>query len=315
MKNAVFLLVLLPTLARAQADTSRARADSSRAHAARTDTARTDTARAHADTSADDEATPRFGAALGFGVIHFTDGSSNRSLSASVQYRVVGSLSVGVGPSLVRAASATGRQARMGVTDLPVSVGIGVPLPGRRTPALDLSLTATLPTGNTATGFGAGHVTFNTDVGLGFDPLPHVSLYGSAWHDLSGESGSALDMAATSVSGSASFDLGRFSTSVSFGTDLAASDSLGTHSQTVAAGLAVPLLGPVSLTVDGSRRLSGVGARWTLLVGLGSTYLGAAETQFVGSLGRLRAALPHQGRTKGKGKTGNGTRGHGKTKG
>lgn len=247
------------------------------------------TAPSHPDTTGtaavdtpdtDEEGVPlglQFGVASG--ALHYGAGRSEQSLGAVVRWAPLRWLSLSATPTGLHqstpAIGTTVAESRSGLVDLPVDVNVShgfAALPFA--PTLSAGVGATLPVGDTASGFGTGSVGYSVSGGLGFAPLPRLWVHLGAGHSLSDFS---VQSALTAASGWGDASAGvavtdRLSLSGGYSSDLGAADSTIGRSTSVNGGLAFAIRGPVTLNVSGSHGLGGAAPAWSFAMGVGTAF-------------------------------------------
>lgn len=272
------LLLLLPLSIAAGQQTPANRAPAKKpAPAARADTASADN---DAEEGADDEGVPlgmQFGVATG--ALSYGGGRHEQGFGVIARWAPRRWIAVSATPSAVRVsmpASGTLQPAvsRTGLTDLPVELTLSHPFAVQFAPTLSLGLGASLPVGDTASGFGAGQMSYSTSLGLGFAPVEGVWAHIGAGKSLSGVSPQA---ALTTGSGWGDVSAGtsvtdRLSLSAGFSSDLGAVDTTFGRSTSVTGGFAVLVQGHQTVHMNLSRGLSGASPRWSVGLAFGTAF-------------------------------------------
>ncbi len=231
-----------------------------------------------ADT--DEEGIPlglQFGIASG--ALRYDAGRSEQALGAVVRWAPLRWLSFSATPTGVHQSTpAIGTaisESRSGLVDLPVDVNVShgfADLPFA--PTLSAGIGATLPVGDTASGFGTGSVGYSVSAGLGFAPLPQVWVHLGTGHSLTDFS---VQSALTSASGWGDASAGvsvtdRLSLSAGYSSDLGAVDSTMGRSTSVNGGIGFAIRGPVTWNVSASHGLRGAAPAWSLAMGIGTAF-------------------------------------------
>jgi hypothetical protein len=236
---------------------------------------------AAADTSITDGGNDDEGVPLGLqygvttGALGYSDGRSEQALGAIVRWAPVRWFALSANPSGVHSAftSTTRSTSRSGLVDLPVQALLSHAFAGvQYAPVLSGGLGVTLPTGDSASGFGSGQFGSDLNLELGFAPAEGswVSLGGG--HSLSGlQSGFSSGSSWGDISGGVSLT-DRLSVNAGYGTDLGAVDATVGRSSSVNAGVAWSLMGPTTLNLSAGHGLGGIAPTWSFALGVGTAF-------------------------------------------
>ena len=142
--------------------------------------------------STDDEANePRLAVTTGLSVggVNYEGGRSERATSASLRWRALPWLSVGMNPTFARSSEPSAVITRpstkkSGVTDIPVEVNADHTFDAPLSPSVSLGMSITLPVGDTASGFGSGSVGSSVSLGGGLALTDKLGIHGSAGRSL-----------------------------------------------------------------------------------------------------------------------------------
>ena len=154
---------------------------------------------------------------------------------------------------------------------------------GRLAPVLTGGLGVSLPTGDTATGFGSGHAGSSIEFGVGVTPSQATWLSLGAGRSLSGIAGqSAFSSSAGWGDASAGLSVSdRVSLEAGYDSDLGRLDdpTVG-RSTSVSGGLEYAVHGSTMLNLGMAHGLSGAAPEWSISFGVGTAFpaLGHAET-------------------------------------
>ena len=228
-----------------------------------------------ADSTKLDESEPEGWFAYGVtgGAMTFPDGRVQQALGAVVRARFGYGLSVAATPATahMQFPTALGGGTASGLTDLPVELDLDHDIP--RTPfSIGAAFEASLPVGDTATGFGSGRVGYSINAGANYAATDRLSLHVGAGRPLSDLTVSPLGGSSTWGEAEAEYQLtDRFGVSMNFDGDLASQDSFGA-ARAIGAGLSIAIVGPTTLTITGSHGVSGAAARWTTAIGIGTDF-------------------------------------------
>lgn len=296
--------------------------------------------RADAASSDDDEwRPPKLATGVTAGALSYYGGHTEHAAAAVVRLNPTTWLSIALTPTAVTASEfdpyANVRLTASGITDIPLEVSLShtLSLPGR--PSVALSYGATIPVGDTATGFGSGTPGQSVSVGVGFSPFARLGLQAGAGRALSDFSIQSSFNGTASIWGDAGFWASlsdRVGVSGGYSGDIGAVSEVYGRSRSASAGTNVRLVGPVTLTVNGSRGLGGPTPKWSFAVGLGTAFamLGSVMPrspveELQGAFGGGRHGLPPaselpgapltpgSGTGRGNGAAGSGTPGSGST--
>jgi hypothetical protein len=236
----------------------------------------------------------RWGFGVAAGQLEFTDGSRESALGLTVAARAWNWLDVSVNPTYawarfaaVQGGSPAQSRARnvSGLTDLPVNVGISHSVPGPWSPTIAFALGITLPTGDSAT-LGTGKTGFGASLGAGFAPLDNFGFSVAVGRSVSnGYSAGLGSSSTTSLALSARATTGTVGIGLGLSGDVGAVPAGFESARSIAAGMAVPLFGDVSLNLDGSTGLTRGSPTWAYAVGIGTRAAAIAPYQ------RLRQAF------------------------
>lgn len=278
-------------------------------------------AAASADTTSGDEqdegeGKPGFQYGLASGALSYGGGRSEQSVGAVARWVPVPWIAFSMTPTMSRisapATSTTSAYSASGFTDLPLEATATHAFHARMSPTLSGAFGVTLPTGDTASGFGAGTPGYSISGGIGFAPTEKIWTHFAAGRSLSGftaqsafgsGSGWGDASAGTSITD-------RFSVSGGYSTDLGTVDPAIGRSTSLTGGFAVLLAGANSLNVSASHGLTGAAPSWGLALGIGTAFpylnhLGAGSAG--GALrGTFSGGTHGLGGGNGSGKTGRG---------
>lgn len=234
-----------------------------------------------ADTAAVDDEGVRLGFQFGVtsGALGYRDGRSEQALGAVGRWAPVHWFSLSVTPTMVRSStpptSGVQQVSRSGLVDLPVSATLSHRFESLFAPQVTAGMGFTLPTGDSASGFGSGKLGTELELGAGFSPTDRTWLNVGAGRSISSV---AVQSAFSGASGWGDLGAGvslsdRLSLDAGYDTDLGPVDdpTLG-RSTSVNAALGYVVRGPMSLNVGASHGLSGIAPRWSLALGIGTAF-------------------------------------------
>jgi hypothetical protein len=232
------------------------------------------------DDSDDDETGGRtflFGVAGG--ALSYDAGRSEQALGVVLRWLPVRWFSLSTTPTTVRAreiaSSALPATSRSGLTDIPVEATVSQGFSRMPwSPSVALTLGATLPVGDTASGLGSGEVGYSASGGVGFSPAERIWVHIGAGRSLTRFS---VQSAFSSGTGWGDASIGtnltdRLGASVGFSTDLGAVDSSLARSTSLEGGMSVGLGRAGTLNVTGSHGVSGTAPQWSIAIGVGTAF-------------------------------------------
>jgi hypothetical protein len=229
--------------------------------------------------AAQDMTGPRIMSGVTAGGLRYAGGRTEDAASALLKLRLPHGWAISMEPTFARAtepaATGGGSVSNSGLTDIPVGLAFEHAFGGLLEPSLELALGATLPVGDTLTGFGTGTLGSSIGIGGGISPLENLGLYASAGHTLS----SFAAQSALNGGGSGWGDIGasyqageRVSVLAGFSTDLGAVDTTFGRGRSVSAGLSYNVAGPFALNIQTSRGISGATPQWSAVIGIGTAF-------------------------------------------
>ena len=241
-----------------------------------------------------DEQPPVFSTGLTAGALRRDAGRTDQALAAVLQWQPAKWLVITAAPSYGRSqapASGTGdaplaASSASGWNDVPLSLGLSHDFDAVSwKPTLGASLSATVATGDSASELGLGHPTSDLGVVLGAKPIERVNVSIGTSHPLTSGSGNG------SLNLEGALSLGPATATLSFSNEIGTPDSGAVLAQSLAAGVAFTVLGPLTLTVDGSHGLSTGAPGWSVSVGLGTAFAGISPLGVTSPLRRLKRVL------------------------
>jgi hypothetical protein len=249
--------------------------------AAQTGVAGTSTSQSSEDESR--QALPEFATGVAVGTMRFSSGRTEAAISATLQYSPNEWLTFSATPGYGH--TSLGRFSSNGLTDLPLSVGASHSIGDASwSPSISASIYTALSFADTGS-LGAGHTALGASASLGAWASQAVHLAMGASRPFSTDAGNG------SVDLEAAYSLGKATPNVGLSTEVGRADSNATLARSIAAGIAVALAGPLTLTVDGSHGLTTGAPSWTLSVGVGTAFAGLSPLSPSSSLKRLTKVL------------------------
>ena len=236
-----------------------------------------------ADTSQGDDADigegrPGLQYGLASGALSYPGGRTEQSLGVVLRWVPVQWLSLSATPTgshvhepVVGTTPATSRS---GIVDLPLEASVSHAFAGRYTPTVSAGLGATLPVGDSASGFGQGRIGYSASIGAGFSPSEKVWIHTSAGRSLGNFS---TQSALGSGSGWADLSAGTSITEAlsvggGFDTDYGNIDPAIGRSTSLSGNVAFVLHGANTLNVAASHGLSGAAPDWSIAIGIGTAF-------------------------------------------
>lgn len=274
-----------------------------------------DTARSDSTKLDEDEPSRRFTYGVTGGAMSFHDGRVQQSAGAVLRFHLPYGLAIAATPATARMQfpTAVGGGTVSGLTDLPIGLSLDRDIP-RSPVSLGAEFAASIPAGDTATGFGSGKVGYSVSAGVNVAANDRLSFHVGAGRPLSDFSFQSTlgGSSSTWADAEASYQLNdRLGVSLSADGDLASQDSLGA-ARIIGAGLSYALIGPTTLTISTSHGVSGAAPRWTTAVGIGTDFAWIGSIASSSPMQRVAAALGGRSRRHGRGSsTTTGTTGKG----
>ena len=236
-----------------------------------------------ADTSESDDADvgegkPGLQYGLASGGLKYPGGRTEQGFGGVLRWVPLQWLSLSTTPTFVRvhepAAGTTPSVSRTGLVDLPLEASVSHAFKAHYSPTVSFGLGASLPVGDTASGFGSGAAGYSASLGAGFAPAENVWLHASAGKSLSGFSAQSAFAAGSGwadVSGGTSLTP-RVSVGTGYSSDFGAVDPLIGRSRSVSGNVAFVISGPTTFNVSGTRGLSGAAPDYSISLALGTAF-------------------------------------------
>lgn len=234
-----------------------------------------------ADTANVDDEGVRLGFQFGVtsGALGYRDGRTEQALGAIVRWAPVHWFSLSATPTGVHSTtppvSGSRQVSRSGIVDLPVTAAVSHRFDTRFSPELTGGIGISLPTGDTASGFGSGKFGTEIEVGAGISPTDRTWLSVGGGRSMSSV---AMQSAFTGASGWGDMSAGcslseRLSLDAGYDSDLGpVEDPAIGRSTSMNAALGYVLHGPTSVNIGASHGLSGAAPRWSLALGIGTAF-------------------------------------------
>ena len=234
-----------------------------------------------ADTVRLDDEGVRLGFQFGVtsGALGYRDGRTEQALGAIVRWAPIHWFSLSVTPTGVHSTtppvSGSRPVSRSGLVDLPVTATVSHRFDSRFAPQLTGGVGISLPTGDTASGFGSGKFGTELEIGAGISPTDRTWLSVGAGRSMSSV---AMQSAFTGASGWGDVSVGgsvseRVSVDAGYDSDLGpVEDPTVGRSTSMNAALGYVVHGATSVNVGASRGLSGIAPRWSLALGVGTAF-------------------------------------------
>lgn len=249
------------------------------------------------------------------GSMTFPDRRVQQGVTGVVRWHVARWISIAASPTYARMSypASLGGGSAGGLTDLPIELGLDHSFNNGWSPAVGLSLGATIPVGDEQLGLGSGSMGASIGAGVGLSPMDQFSVHLGAGKSLTDYTMFGALGGSDAMWGDAEVSYHLFEhldATLGFDGDFAASDSLGA-ARALALSLAAGLGGPYTLTVSGGHGVSGHAARWTFALGFGTDFAGF---QAIGSSSPIQRLLRSMGGSSHRG-PGSGTSGSGSGRG
>lgn len=238
------------------------------------------TAQAADSAQVDDE-----GVRLGFqfgvtsGALGYRDGRTEQALGAIVRWAPVHWFSLSATPTGVHSTtppvSGSKQVSRSGLVDLPVTATASHRFDSRVSPQLSGGVGISLPTGDTASGFGSGRFGTELEIGAGISPTDRTWLSVGAGRSMSSV---GMQSAFTGAAGWGDVSAGcslseRLSIDAGYDSDLGpVEDPTVGRSTSMNAALGYVVHGATSVNLSTSHGLSGIAPRWSLAFGVGTAF-------------------------------------------
>lgn len=234
-----------------------------------------------ADSAQVDDEGVRLGFQFGVtsGALGYRDGRTEQALGAIVRWAPVHWFSLSATPTGVHSTtppiSGSQQVSRSGLVDLPVTAAVSHHFDSQFAPQLTGGVGISLPTGDTASGFGSGKFGTELEIGAGISPTDRTWLSVGAGRSMSGV---AMQSAFTGASGWGDLSAGgslteRLSLDAGYDTDLGpVQDPVVGRSTSMNVALGYVVHGPTSVNVGASHGLSGAAPRWSLAFGVGTAF-------------------------------------------
>ena len=256
---------------------------------------------AAADSTDDEADEPRHAVTTGlsYGGVNYEGGRTERATSASLRWRALPWLSVGITPTFARSSEPNAvitrpATTKSGVTDIPLEVNADRTFDMPLSPSVSLGLSVTLPVGDTASGFGSGGVGSSVNLGGGLALTDKLGIHagvGRSLTDFSIQStfnGTSSEFGDVGLSFQASDHL---SMSAGIDGDIGAIDPTYGRAASLSGGVSVglPLLN--SLSLNASRGISGATPTWSFAIGVGTDFASIGSVSMRSAASRLRHAF------------------------
>jgi len=227
---------------------------------------------------------PQFATGVAIGTMKFSSGRSEAAVSATIQYSPTPWLSFSATPGYGH--TSLGRSSTNGLTDLPLSVGASHAIGGVSwSPSISGSIYSALSFADTGGNLGAGRTALGASASLSAWATEQLNLAIGTSRPFSADAGNE------SVDFDAAYSLGKVTPNVGLTSEVGRADSNAALARSIAAGVAVALAGPLTLTVDGSHGLTTGAPSWTFSIGVGTAFAGLSPLSPSSSLRRLTKVL------------------------
>lgn len=236
-------------------------------------------------------------------MMRFSSGRSQTAISTALQYSPNAWLTFSATPGFGR--TSLGRASNTGLSDLPLSAGVSHSMSDLAwSPSIFGSLYTDVSFSDSTGGVGTGRNAVGASAALSAWPVTQLNVSLGASRPLSSFGGNG------SIDLESAYSLGNATPSVGFSSEVGRADSSATLARSLAAGLAIKISGPLTLTLDGSHGLTTGAPNWTFSVGIGTAYAGLSPLNPSSPLRRLKGVLGSRvAATSGYVKSGTGSRG------
>ncbi len=243
---------------------------------------------------------PAFATGIGVGAMHYHGGRNTSGVAATLQYSPQTWLTLSATPGLGH--TSLGRTSSSGLTDMPLSVGAShavgdLPL----SPSISGSLYTSLSFADTTKPLGVGRNTVGASAYLSAWATDQLNLTAGGSHPLTSNAGNG------SITLESAYSLGKTTPNFGFTSEVGRADSGATLARSLAAGVAIAVSGPLTLTIDGTHGLTTGAPTWTFSVGLGTAFAGVNPLNASSPLRRLKGVLGSNVSSTSSGKSGSGS--------
>lgn len=254
-----------------------------------------------ADSTDDEADEPRHAITTGlsFGGVNYEGGRSERATSASLRWRVLPWLSVGMNPTFARSSQPNAvitrpATTKSGITDIPMEINADHAFDAPLSPSVSLGMSVTLPVGDTASGFGSGSVGSSVNLGGGLALTDKLGIHAGVGRSLTDFSIQSTFNGTSSEFGDAGLSFqasDHLSMSAGIDGDIGAVDPAYGRAASVSGGVSVglPLLN--SLSLNASRGISGATPTWSFAIGVGTDFAAIGTVSMRSAATRLRRAF------------------------
>ncbi|GAC1479501.1 MAG: hypothetical protein NVS1B4_24110 [Gemmatimonadaceae bacterium] len=246
---------------------------------------------ARVDTSAAASLNP-FGYALAVGSVDYGSGRSSQSTTLIFQFKPVSWLTLATSPSFAKSqVKGTLTYSETGFTDTPLSAAASYDVDLPASPTLQAALGFTVPTGDSAVGFGSGALGYSAELGFGLSPAEGWNLSAGAGKSFSGGTyaGAYAVGSATALSGATSYEFSDWLTG-SLGVSGDVGGDPAYRSGALATGVVIPISKPLAFSIDLSRGFGTAAPNYSLSLGIGTAVGGISPASLAAPFRRLRSA-------------------------
>ena len=233
-----------------------------------------------------------FSYALAAGTVDYGGGRSSQSTTLIAQYRPLSWLTLAASPSFARSqVKVVSTYTETGFTDTPFSAAVGYDVDLPASPSLQAALGLTVPTGDSAVGFGSGALGYSAELGVGISPSEGWNLSAGAGKSFSGATyaGTYAIGSATSLSGATSYQFSEW-LSGSLGVSGEVGGDPTQHAGSIATGVVIPISKPLAFSIDVSRGYGVAAPNFALSIGIGTAVGGISPASLAAPFRRLRSA-------------------------
>jgi hypothetical protein len=233
------------------------------------------------NTSESAERPPVFSTGVIAGAIRFAGGRTEQATSVLLQYQPRSWLSFSTAPGYGH--TSFGRTSHAGLTGIPLTAAAMYEMDSLAwSPSFSASLSAALPGGDSTMSLGAESGALDGEISASGSPIDWLNVLLAWSHPLRAQSGNP------SARLESAFSLGRTTATLGWSSEMGRPDSGAVLARSIAGAVAITLVGPLTLTADGSHGISGSAPLWTFSIGLGSAFAGISPLNPTSALKRLK---------------------------
>lgn len=233
------------------------------------------------DTTEAAERPPLFSTGVIAGGIRFAGGRTEQAANVLLQLQPMPWLLFSASPGYGR--TSFGTTSNTGLTNIPLTAGAmytANDLPW--SPAMSASFSSAISSGDSAMVVGTAAGVWEGELAVTGAPTDRLNLQVGWSRPLSTYSGNS------SMRVESSLELGRSTATLGLSSELGRPDSGTALARSIGGGVAFSLVGPLTLTADGSHGISGSAPSWTFSLGIGTAFAGVSPLNPTSALKRLK---------------------------